>query len=288
MHAQTWFPDGAQWHHEYFNGAFIGYNRMEADGDTLLAGETARILRRTVVTANFDGGPISVWPFSPFAAIEELGLVRIWVPTEQTFDTLYNMNAVPGDQWRLAPMPEPIVCDPESYAMVVDTGHISVSGTELRWLAVDLHYLWDGPAWDVQRDTIIERIGSTLMYFTPHDLCNGQLDAAEGGALRCYADADLGYSRIEPWSCETLLNVADVSKPANARLLSIAGHGCRVELPPSSTALLELFDGTGRRLRRLHVRHGDLVQPAVTGYLAYRFTDTSGRTLGAGALVILD
>jgi hypothetical protein len=258
-YTQSWFPGGAQWHHEYFNGAFIGYIHMEADGDTLIAGQQAQVLRRTVVAASFDGGPLTVWHFVPLAAIEESGLVRVWVPSELAFDTLWNMNAAPGDQWNLAAMTEPTVCDPESFVSVVDTGHIFLSGTDLRWLAVDLHYFLSGTEWNVERDTIIERIGSTLLYFTPHDFCNGQLDGADGGALRCYSDTELSYSRIAPWSCETLLSITDVEKPLRAELLPVVGHGCRVQLAAGTAARLELFDGVGRRLKQLQVRDGDLV-----------------------------
>lgn len=212
-HTQSWFPDGAQWHHAYFNGGFIGYVRMEVNGDTLLAGQEARVLNRTVVAAGFDGGPISTWTKEPFAVRESAGLVSIWSPAQQAFDTLWNMNAVPGDRWQLAPVTEPNVCDATSYSEVIDTGHVSISGIHLRWLAVDLHYIWEGSEWDVRRDTIMARIGSSLLYFTPHDFCNGQLDGADGGALRCYTDADLSYSRIAPWSCETLLGVPEVERP---------------------------------------------------------------------------
>jgi hypothetical protein len=284
--AQPWFPDGALWHHEYFNGAFTGYVRMEVDGDTLLAGQEARVLKRTVVAASFDGGPQAVWPFLTWAAYEESGIVRIWVPSQQAFDTLWNMNAVPGDQWRLGAMTEPILCDSESFVVVADTGHLTFSGVDLRWLAVDLHYIWDGTEWDVQRDTIIERIGPTLMYFTPHDHCNGQLDGAEGLDLRCYSDAEVSYSRIAPWSCETLLGVPTESAPLPARLVPISG-GCSVQLSVEGvTAQLDLFDGTGRHLRQVSVRHGDLIQCGTAGFLTYRFIDATGRVLGAGALIV--
>lgn len=290
VQGQSWFPTGATWQHEYFNGgAFVGYTRMVADGDTMLGGQQARVLRREIVAAYIaPPHPVQTYPRSPFSVTESEGLVSIWVDSASEYDTLWNMNALPGDRWQLAPMTEPIVCDPESYALVVDTGHTSIADVDLRWLAVDIHYIWDGLEWYLLRDTIVERFGPTLSYFTPHDYCNGQADGADGGPLRCYSDADLSYSRIAPWSCETLLSVADASRPSQARLLRVEGHGCRVELPTTETADLELFDGVGRRLEQLRVSHGDLVQPAVMGFLAYRFTDAAGHILGAGAVVVTD
>lgn len=203
--AQSWFPTGATWQHEYFNGAFQGYTRMLAAGDTLLGGQQARVLRCEIVAAYASPPyPVSTFPRSPFAVLESAGLVRIRVDSQSAFDTLWNMNAVPGDRWQMAPMTEPILCAPESYTEVVDTGHVSIDGGQLRWLAVDNHFFLNGPALGVQRDTLMERIGPTLHCFTPHDFCNGQVDGADGGALRCYTDADISYSRIAPWSCETL------------------------------------------------------------------------------------
>jgi len=286
--AQSWFPIGATWQHEYFNWSFLGYTRMVADGDTLLGGEQARVLRREIIAA-FIEPPHQVQAFSrsPFAVTESQGLVRIWVASQSAYDTLWNMNAVPGDQWQMAPMTAPIVCDPESYTEVVDTGHVSIDGVQLRWLAVDNHFVWSGPELGVQRDTIIERIGPTLHYFTPHDLCNGQVDGADGLALRCYTDAEISYNRTAPWSCETLLGITDAETRASTGLFIAGAGACRVQLPgTNASARLELFDATGRVVRQLAVQNGDVVPVRAKGLVIYRFTDNTGSPLGTGSLVM--
>ncbi len=285
--AQSWFPDGATWQHNYFNGGFVGYIRMVADGDTLLGGQQARVLRREIVVAGLDPPHfVSVWPREPFGVTQSEGLVSIWVPSEQTFDTLWNMNALPGDSWRLAPMTEFITCDPESYAVVIDTGHTTISGVDLRWLAVDLHYLYQGIEEAMERDTIIERIGPTWHYFTPHDFCIGWVDGGDGLDLRCYTDAEISYNRTT-LSCESLLNIGEVPAQAPTRLVNDGAGALRVLMRAETPfARLELYDGTGRRLMDLRVRDGDPLRPDAAGMLVYRFTDAAGRSIGVGKVLL--
>jgi hypothetical protein len=286
--AQSWFPDGATWQHHYFNvGAFLGYTRMVADGDTMLGGQQARVLRRETVTA-FVTPPHGVQTTSrwPFAVTETEGLVSIWVDPQSAYDTLWNMNALPGDSWRLAPMTESIICDPESYAVVIDTGHTTISGVDLRWLAVDLHYLYQGIEEAIERDTIIERIGSTSHYFTPHDFCIGWVDGGDGLDLRCYTDAQISYNRT-PLACESLLSISEVPAQAPTRLVHDGPGALRVLMQAETPfARLELYDATGRRLMDLRVRDGDPLRPGAAGMLVYRFTDPAGRSIGAGKVLV--
>lgn len=285
--SQTWFPDEAQWHHEYYNGSFVGFIRMKVEGDTLLGGEEARTLSRSIQVASFGGGPISSWSRAPLHVHEVDGLVSIWLPDQSVYDTQYQMNAIPGDQWDLAEYPTPLVCDPESYVTVVDTGHFAWSGADPRWLAVDIHYFFGGAAWDVQRDTIIERVGSTLVYFAAHDRCNGQLDGADGGPLRCYEDLEVTYNRIEPWSCGTLLSVPSVAEDPEAMLLSNGAGRLHVQLPERTTAVeLHLYDGLGRTVFQRTVGHGDVVQPVMNGPLFYRINNVSGGIIGFGKVMV--
>lgn len=286
-YSQTWFPDEAQWHHEYYNGSFVGFIRMQIEGDTLLGGEEARALSRTIQAASIGGGPISSWSRAPLHLHEVDGLVSIWLPDQSDYDTLCHMNAIPGDQWGLAAYPNPLVCDPESYVTVVDTGHFAWSGAAPRWLAVDIHYFFGGAEWDVKRDTIIERVGSTLVYFAPHDLCNGQLDGADGGPLRCYEDLDLRYNRIEPLGCNTLLGGANTLEYQQANLYADGERRSRVQLPVETKAMeLFIYDGTGRTVLQRRVRHGDIILHEIPGILIYRILDNMGGILGGGKLIV--
>ncbi|HRO99979.1 MAG TPA: T9SS type A sorting domain-containing protein [Flavobacteriales bacterium] len=248
---QSWFPEGATWYYDYGEGfppLFVGYIHMQAAGDTILAQELSVKLekrRRYWLTGTSQMYEV---PYGTHVVNESEGLVRIWVPSEQAYDTLYDMRVVPGDRWQLAPLSAPIVCDPSSYAQVLDTGHVTIDGVPLRWLTVDHHYLLDGSEYTVWTDTIIERMGLNLSYFTPHELCNAAADGGEGGPLRCYSDAEIGFNRFEPWSCEFVLSVADKPLPIEKLAVWPNPGNDDLHLDPAGRPLLsvELRDALGR------------------------------------------
>jgi hypothetical protein len=290
--AQSWFPEGATWQHEYWNvGAFIGYTRMVADDDTVVGAEQARVLRRETVAAFVE--PPHAWGISPrypFIVHESGGLVRIWEDWSNAFALLYDMNAVPGDQWPMALPYDYRICDTTSFVQVLDTGTVVVNDVPLRWLAVERHYIMDGAEWFVQADTVIERIGYTTGYFVPHDACNAAVDGDDGRDLRCYTDAVVSYKRIEPWSCETLLGLDEelvsdrpllvplnnlsrtyTLRSAHAGALVLQGYdalgrmGIRAQLPPQ--AVLDLSD-------------------QAPGVFLYRLLDQQGVVVSTGRLLL--
>jgi hypothetical protein len=292
VRAQSWFPEDATWQHEYWNvGAFIGYTRMVAEGDTVLGDEQARVLRRETVAA-FVSPPheVSVYPRYPFFVHESGGLVRIWEEWRNAFGLLYDMNAVPGDQWSMALPYDYRICDTTSFVLVLDTGILVLNDIPLRWLAVERHYILQGEVWNVHADTVIERIGYTTGYFAPHDACNAAADGDDGRDLRCYTDDLVSYKRIQPWSCETLLGLDEelisdrpVLVPLNnlprtytlrgayAGALVLQGHdalgrmGIRAQLPPQ--AVVDLSD-------------------QAPGVFLYRLLDQQGVVVSTGRLLL--
>ncbi len=285
---QSWFAEGATWQHEYWNvGAFVGYTRMVADGDTVLGGEQARVLRRETVAAFVE--PPHAWsisPLYPFIVHESNGLVRIWENEHETFAVLYDMNAVPGDQWLMARPYSYHICDTTSYVQVLDTGMLVQNEVPLRWLAVERHYIMDGAEWFVQADTVIERIGYTTGYFAPHDACNAGVDGDDGRELRCYTDEVISYKRIEPWSCESLLAVSEATAERVAGLVPLGDGAYRVQVPATEGALrVTLFDASGRQLQQRSVRDGDVIVMAQQGVGIYHFLDQQAQVIGRGRLV---
>ncbi|HRO99980.1 MAG TPA: hypothetical protein PLN54_11150 [Flavobacteriales bacterium] len=225
-------------------------------------------------------------PYGTHVVNESDGLVRIWVPSEQAYDTLYDMRVVPGDRWQLAPLSAPIVCDPSSYAQVLDTGHVTIDGVPLRWLTVDHHYLLDGSEYTVWTDTIIERMGLNLSYFTPHELCNAAADGGEGGPLRCYSDAEISFNRFEPWSCEFVLTVSEATAEHRAGLVPLGDGAYRVQLPATEgVTQFTLFDASGRQLQQRTVHDGDVIVMAQQGLGIYHFLDQQAQVIGSGRLV---
>lgn len=286
--AQSWFPEGATWQHEFSPvGATVGYTRMLADGDTILGGEQARILRRVTMAASLSPPhAVDVTPRSPFIVHENGGLVRIWEAGRNAFTLLYDMNAVPGDQWTMALPNNWHVCDTASFVQVLDTGTLEVDEVPLRWLAVERHYILDGAECFVQADTVIERMGYTTGYFVPHEACNAALDGDEGRDLRCYTDDVVSYKRIQPWSCESLLAVSEATAEQGAGLVPLGDGAYRVQLPAAKGAVqFTLFDASGRKLQERSVRDGDVIVMAQQGVGIYHFLDPQAQVVGRGRVV---
>lgn len=212
MTGQTWFPDDAVWHYGYSSGfGTQGYVRFDVTGDTVVNGQASRKVMRTRETYNFISQQYGSEALTPIVAHEASGVVWLHIPSTLEFDTLYNINALPGDHWLLPPMPDPFLCTAGSRMVVTDTGITTIGSVSLRWLAVDIHYIHDQGG-SVLQDTIIERVG-TRIYMLPHDLCNGSVDGQEGGPLRCYQDAEISYA-VSELPCELIVGTPEINGPA--------------------------------------------------------------------------
>jgi hypothetical protein len=242
---QQWFPDEAVWHHGYVSGSGQqGHVRMEVAGDTAVGGQTCRKLERTRHTYDFLSQQYGTQPLAPIMAYEAGGIVWVYVPAIADFDTLYDFNAVPGDHWRLPAIPQPVFM-PESHMVVTGTGTMLISSTTLRWMAVDVHFVSDGGSLVVQ-DTVIERIG-TGIYFLPHDHGNGEVDGQEAGLLRCYQDAEVGYS-VTSQPCDIILGLEEATGTGPASAYPNPNTGMfTLSLPqyPQARELM-VYDATGR------------------------------------------
>jgi hypothetical protein len=159
--AQDWAPVGASWHYRsllFEAPTESGYHRFVATGDTMVNGQVTRKVKSPS------------YPHSIFTH-DVNGLALIFVPGIDLFDTLFNINAVPGDHWGMVPLPEPMWCTTESWVEVVDTGTTLLSNVPLRWLAVDYHYLAEEVEY-IEPDTIVERLGPKGFFMLPHEWCN--------------------------------------------------------------------------------------------------------------------
>ena len=244
VNGQGWLPDEAVWHYGYSSGfGQQGYVRMEVAGDTVVNGLAGRKLIRTRETYDFISQQYGSETMPLVIMHEAAGVVWVYVPSATEFDTLYHMAAVPGDQWSLPPMPDPVLCSIQSRMVVADTGAVMMDGVPLRWLAVDIHYVDSEGGITVVEDTITERVG-TNTYLLPHDYCNGWVDGQEGGPLRCYQDAEISYfASGDP--CDLILG----SEP-----LASAGIGVQA-YPNPSNGQFTISTSTFQQVNHLEVRN---------------------------------
>ena len=272
-YCQGWFPDEAVWQHDYNDGfGSEGYVRMVVDGDTIAAGQISRKLSRTREVYNHITTQYSTQVLEPVLAHEAGGIVWVYVPLQEAFDTLYDFHAMPGDHWQLPELPDITVCGPESWMEVSDTGTVVIDGVALRWLAVRVHYLPWAPT--IYLDTIIERIGATTMYILPHDFCNGFLDGQEGGALRCYHDEMITYTAPNNPDCAFDVGV-DERFSRDRTLLAPNPGGDHVRILADGPHTITFTDMAGRAV--LHARtdgHGQVdVSALPPGMYVYTIAD---------------
>ena len=173
------------------------------------------------------------------------GVVFIYVPSTEAFDTLFNFNAVPGDRWSYVPLPLPLACTDESWVEVVDTGSTMIDDVSLRWLAVDNHNITEDGEY-VEPDTIIERLGPKHSFMLPHEQCNTAVSPGVIGGLLCYADTDIDYMRPGITDCTLGMGVISRSGPIDLELFPNPGtEGFNLILPIGTQGMITVYDARG-------------------------------------------
>lgn len=259
--AQSWFPPEAEWYYTSLPAgtAGAGHIHMTVGVDTMIVGTICTELKFAQALGN--GQP----PYTPFYTelpemfvAQENGLIALLDQDSLTFDTLYNMNAVPGDHWGFPSLPAWMDCaGPLARFSVTDTGAMVIDGLSLRWLAVDLRYPvpWDMTLFSITQDTILERIGTLNTFFDPQDRCRSSNDFNIGGAFRCYTDADMEYAHQDPWwpwgglECAYLPNSIEENSPAAFSLALNPSNGLlRIDIGASvpTTNTLSVFNARGQ------------------------------------------
>jgi hypothetical protein len=248
--AQNWAPAGAKWHYTYI-GFSIGYVEIANVGDTVIAGQTCQKLQK-----KFNGLQFGVTPtnfiFDTTYTYESNGVV--YVLEQNQWKTLYNFNAVVGEHWPMAPMPEFGGCTENSQLKVLATGTKVINAQTLKYLVVD----FCNPDLTSQgfQDTIIEKIGFTGSYMLPFDMCTMAFDGNEGGPFRCYSDNNFAtYKPFYVNECDYLVGVDEYQilelsifpNPSSGQLY------IESELPFEN---IQLTDATGRTIHTFGLQAG--------------------------------
>lgn len=194
LNAQQWFFPEAKWTYTYVNLNAQGYSEIAYIGDSTINSISCHVLGRQLVVVDhaFPGAGVSFQQLPPIYVYENSGIVYFF--DDGNWDTLYNCNAGIGERWEMVQDDLPVLCGNTSFIEVIDTGHHFFNGLNLKFLAVDLHFIGT-PSLQVVRDTIVEKIGFTQNYFLPKDQCYSSLDVQYGGLFRCYSDSAFSYQR---------------------------------------------------------------------------------------------
>jgi Secretion system C-terminal sorting domain len=234
--AQTWCPPGAEWWYNYQSAGRSGYVHLAYAGDTLVDGELAQ--RLDPVATGFDfwiDMPFFV-PWPPVFTRSAGGQVSYRADT--TWRLLFDLDVLPGGAWIWVDL-----AGADRTVAVLDTGHMAVDGTLLRYSVVS----FTPPFGSFQTDTIIERIGFRTVYIDPYRVLGIDGDVQ---ALRCYADQDVGYSTGVSETCDFILGTPERFGPSSIQLypnpgfdhLTLQGNG----IDPRS--LIKVIDPLNRNI----------------------------------------
>lgn len=197
--AQLWCHAGSEWRYTtwVYEPAWepVATIQVLYTGDTVFEGESCQVLRTWLHVVDTSGVPHSLGPESNYTTTGP-DVIRFWNDYVDVFDTLIFFGGGPGTTWRFN-----LFNDPKTIT-VLDTGHRTVSGIELRYSVVDpgLDCICSSP------DTIFERIGA-LQLFNPFPLTTYFIDGSNG-PLDCYRDE--GFEYVAPFGegdCSIMLGV---------------------------------------------------------------------------------
>ena len=241
--AQNWAPAGAKWHYTYI-GFSSGYVEIANVGDTIIAWQTCQKLQKTFNGLQFGVTPVN-YIFDTTYTYESNGVV--YVLEQNQWKTLYNFNAVVGEHWPMAPMPEFGGCTENSQLKVLATGTKVINAQTLKYLVVD----FCNPDLTSQgfQDTIIEKIGFTGSYMLPFDMCTMAFDGNEGGPFRCYSDDN--FSTYKPFyanDCEYLVGVEENQMLELAIFPNPSAGKFTIEAPLQSGQAIELYNLNGQQV----------------------------------------
>jgi|LakMenE18May10ns_1017289.scaffolds.fasta_scaffold01279_1 hypothetical protein len=207
IHAQNWSPSGANWTYSYY-GFFPGYVDVLYSGDTIIDGQTSKMLTKTFHGIDWNMTLVSN-VFAKDYTYENNGVV--YIRYQNQWDTLYHFNAQVGDHWRMAKQPVANVCPQNSRLNVLATGNKLINNETRKYLVVDFcNPDLSSLGWG--QDTIVENIGFIGSYFLPYDQFDGALDANEGGPFRCYTDDNFAtYAPHYNGACDYIVGMEELS-----------------------------------------------------------------------------
>jgi len=236
-YAQSWCPPGATWTYGTDMLGLFGYAQYIYASDTMVGGQLAHRIDAQGAMSIVGQAPVDHWS-QPIAAITlQIGdVVSLWSSTEQEWDTLFWLGAVPGDGWIRADGPYG-PCDPPDSLVIVDTTTVVFDGLALRQWTVEQRA--DGMTMSFESFT--ERLGWTMNY-SPYPACM-IVDGPVG--MRCYSDQEISVNSTG-FGCETLAGLSEHGSSTSLPIFPNPGTThFTLDVPPGPHTIT-LFDTTGR------------------------------------------
>lgn len=216
-HGQSWNPKTAYWIYKARFFLFTeGDIRLSFLKDTLVNDEICQMMGLEIIEYNYLDKKYRYKKYGQEITYHKSGVT--YILNGNQFDTLYYFSANIGDKYKITGRLSQT--GDSGYATVIDTGRMVINSSYLKWLAID--YKFFRKNWEHSiRDTIIEKIGSTKLYYLPWDIINGMVDGNRGGSIKCYFDPSLGvYTKNNSGNCtfDISLNTSSINIAENINI----------------------------------------------------------------------
>jgi Secretion system C-terminal sorting domain len=197
---QYWAPKGAIWHYEQIDMFPPEYNDLivfESIGDTIIHGDTARVLRETFTIINPYLGDTTIKSNNIYTKFDS-NRVFYFHPPANEFRLLYDFNAKEDDTIQ-------VFCRYADTMITIIVDYVyykDINGVKLK-----TQYVSQPDRQDCNmRGTIIERIGWMGFMFPQYSW----VDPPYGGPLRCYEDSIIGFQPNTTVPCDYITSIQEI------------------------------------------------------------------------------
>jgi hypothetical protein len=233
-----WAPIGAEWYYDYTDWQVDGYSRYSVEKDTLIDGINCKKISvynewYSYVSGTTGSHSGQSMYGGPIITYEEDSV--IFILHNDTFDTLVDFTAKPGDFW----MTPGQSC--ENYKTVLDTGSYDMNGCSGRWISYE--YML---GFQMFVDTFYQNYGSIKRGFEISDsYCQQVAGLIIPTNLRCYSDSEctIKFAEVE---CDFLPTSVVHSTLGLALRIYPNPAGSFIRIENADRASLTLYDFTGK------------------------------------------
>lgn len=283
LKSQTWCPSGATWHYRVLDTRPLqgqdGTLEMKFTNTVVVNGITCKQIIGTfygyVYWNPSPTGTVTMSNFRTIITYESNRVVYVYNANYQTFDTLANFNAAPGDSWFYPGVSQS--CSalqiPRYKYTVYDTGHVVINGQSLKTLNFISNY----------QNGYVEKLGGVSGFLFSNQVCvmDGE---SYNGRFSCYSDANFPVF-MKPGVSNCFYNTVGLDSPTldaqSFKIFPNPNSGF-FELVIPEPAQLKIFNALGEMVMETnYTKAGQFSQDlaSLPDGLYYLLLKTSKKTL---------
>ncbi len=232
---QNWAEDNAVWYYDqsdFVTPPNTDYFKFSKIGDTIINGDSAKILKEEYFAFNYTSS-------DKIYMKSDSNRVYLFVPPTNSFELIYNFDAVPGDTIH-------VYCGFEfflqnsSIDIVIDSvSFMDINGNLMKVQHVSQHYT-ENDEFSMNGD-IIENIGWTGFMFPLHSWA----DPPTGGKLRCFQNDRIGLFKISNVDCDYINAVESKSNHELIKILPNPTKG-KIKIQANNIKKIEITGINGK------------------------------------------